>query len=164
MPRVNIDPAIPDQITLELEIARLRDLNLGDLKARWQTIFEQRRHAQLPRHLLFRMLAYRLQADRFGELDAKSKRLLDGAHSPESAGKRAIEASRLTVAIRPGTILAREWQGRMHRVMVLTEGFVWNGKTYASLSRVALAITGTRWNGPRFFGLRDKPSPTEPQA
>jgi hypothetical protein len=50
-------------------------------------------------------------------------------------------------------MLAREWNGRMHRIAVLAEGFAWNGKTYPSLSKIALAITGTRWNGPRFFGL-----------
>jgi hypothetical protein len=55
-------------------------------------------------------------------------------------------------------MLTREWSGRMHRVAVLAEGFAWNRKTYPSLSKIAHAITGTRWNGPRFFGLRDKPS------
>ena len=55
-------------------------------------------------------------------------------------------------------MLGREWNGRMHRVAVLADGFAWNGKTYPSLSKIAFAITGTRWNGPRFFGLRDKPS------
>ena len=55
-------------------------------------------------------------------------------------------------------MLTREWGGRMHHVAVLTKGFTWNGKTYPSLTKVARAITGTRWNGPRFFGLRDKPS------
>jgi hypothetical protein len=56
----------------------------------------------------------------------------------------------------PGTVLVREWDRQSHRVMVLTKGFAWNGQTYDSLTRVAFAITGTRWNGPRFFGLRDK--------
>jgi hypothetical protein len=64
--------------------------------------------------------------------------------------------SRRPAAIRPGTILSREWNGRMQRVAVVADGFAWNGKTYQSLSRVAFAITGTRWNGPRFFGLRDR--------
>ena len=59
--------------------------------------------------------------------------------------------------VRPGTVLGREWNGRMQRVAVRADGFAWNGKTYPSLSQVAFAITGTRWNGPRFFGLRDKP-------
>jgi hypothetical protein len=62
-------------------------------------------------------------------------------------------------AVRSGTILMREWNGQMHRVAVLADGFAWNGKTYPSLSQVAHAITGTRWNGPRFFGLRDKSLP-----
>ena len=75
----------------------------------------------------------------------------------EAASKRAVDGSRLISEVRPGTILAREWNGRMHRVAVLSEGFAWNGKTYPSLSKIALGITGTRWNGPRFFGLRDKP-------
>jgi hypothetical protein len=66
--------------------------------------------------------------------------------------------SRRTVELRPGTILSREWNGQMQRVAVLPGGFAWDGNTYPSLSQVALAITGTRWNGPRFFGLRDKPS------
>jgi Protein of unknown function (DUF2924) len=61
-----------------------------------------------------------------------------------------------TLNIQPGTVLAREWKGRVQRVAVLAHGFAWNGGTYPSLSKVAFVITGTRWNGPRFFGLRDK--------
>ena len=55
-------------------------------------------------------------------------------------------------------MLVREWDGQLHRVMVLADGFAWNDKIYPSLTKVAFALTGTRWNGPRFFGLRDKPS------
>jgi hypothetical protein len=69
-----------------------------------------------------------------------------------------VDLARRTVHVRPGTVLGREWNGKMHRVAVLVDSFAWNGKTYPSLSKVALAITGTRWSGPRFFGLRDKPS------
>ena len=112
----------------------------------------------LPRHLLFRVLAYRLQADQLGDLDAESQRLLDRSGSPEDAGQRAVDLGRRTASLRPGTVLGREWNGQMHRVAVLADGFAWNGKTYPSLSKVAFAITGTRWNGPKFFGLRDKPS------
>jgi hypothetical protein len=136
MPRVKIGPAQPDRKTIDVEIARLRDLDVGTLRARWHTVFGRRPSPHLPRHLLFRVLAYRLQADRFGDLDTESRRLLDGAGSPEDAG-------------------------RMQRVAVLADGFAWNGKTYPSLSKIAQAITGTRWNGPRFFGLRDKPSKEE---
>jgi hypothetical protein len=158
MTRVTVGPALPDSKTLEVEIARLRDLDLDDLQARWHTVFRRRPSPHLPRHLLFRVLAYRLQADRFGDLDGESQRLLDSAGSPEDAGKRAADRNRLTADLRAGTMLAREWNGRMQRVAVLADGFAWNGTTYPSLSKIALAITGTRWNGPRFFGLRDKPS------
>jgi hypothetical protein len=156
MPRVKIGPAQPDRKTIDVEIARLRDLDVGALRARWHTVFGRRPSSHLPRHLLFRVLAYRLQADRFGDLDTESRRLLDGAGSPEDAGRRLVDPNRLTTDVRPGTMLAREWNGRMQRVAVLANGFAWNGKTYPSLSQIALAITGTRWNGPRFFGLRDK--------
>ena len=158
MPRVKIGPAPPDRKTLDVEIARLRDFDVGALRARWQDVFRRQPPPYLPRHLLFRMLAYRLQADHLGDLDGESRRLLDSAVSPEAAGKRAVEGARVIRDMSPGTMLGREWNGRMHRVAVLAEGFAWNGKTYPSLSKIALAITGTRWNGPRFFGLRDKPA------
>jgi len=155
---VKVGPAPPDRKTLDVEIARLRDLDVGALRARWQDVFRRQPPPCLPQHLLFRMLAYRLQADHLGDLDGESRRLLDSAVSPEAAGKRAVERARVTRDMSPGTMLGREWNGRMHRIAVLAEGFAWNGKTYPSLSKIALAITGTRWNGPRFFGLRDKPA------
>jgi hypothetical protein len=158
MPRVKVGPALPDSKTLDVEIAGLRDLDISALQTRWRNVFRRRPPSHLPRHLLFRILAYRLQADRLGDLDVESQRLLDGTGSPADAGKRAVEIKRLISAVTPGTILAREWNGRMQRVAILADGFAWNGKTYRSLSKVAEAITGTRWNGPKFFGLRDKPS------
>ena len=112
----------------------------------------------MPRHLLFRVLAYRLQADHLGDLDRESQRLLDRPVSPEDAGQRALALAQRTADLRPGTVLEREWNGHVQRVAVLADGFAWNGKTYPSLSKVAVAITGTRWSGPRFFGLRDQPS------
>ena len=162
MPRVRVGRAQPDRSTIDVEIARLRDLDVGDLRARWRSAFGKRPSPHLPRHLLFRVLAYRLQADHFGDLDTESRRLLDGAGSPEDAGKRAMDPTRLTADVRPGTILAREWNGQMQRVTVLADGFAWNGKTYRSLSKIAFAITGTRWNGPKFFGMRDKSSRRAP--
>ena len=106
---------------------------------------------------MFRVLAYRLQADQLGDLDGECQRLLDRSGSPENAGRRALDLNRRTAELRPGTVLGREWNGQMQRVAVLADGFAWNGKTYPSLSKVAFAITGTRWSGPKFFGLRDKP-------
>jgi hypothetical protein len=158
MPRVKVGPAPPDKKPLDIEIARLRDLDIRDLRARWHNAFGRRPPPHLPRHLMFRVLAYRLQVERLGDLDAGSQRLLDGAGPAEDAGKRAMDQNRRTTDVRPGTMMAREWNGRMQRVAVLADGFAWNGKTYPSLSKVAQAITGTRWNGPRFFGLRDKSS------
>jgi hypothetical protein len=157
MSRVKVGPALPDAKHLDVEIARLRDLDIGALQARWRNLFRRRPLPHLYRHLLFRVLAYRLQADRWGDLDAESQRLLDATASPEDAAKRAIETKPLTTYLQPGTMLAREWNGRMQRVAVLADGFAWNGKTYRSLSKVAFAITGTRWSGPKFFGLRQEP-------
>jgi hypothetical protein len=107
---------------------------------------------------LFRVLAYRLQAKHLGDLDGQSQRLLDGSESPERAAERAIAFGQGRSQLHPGTILVREWNGRMQRVAVLADGFAWNGKTYPSLTKVAFAITGTRWNGPRFFGIGHKSS------
>jgi hypothetical protein len=162
MARVKISPASPDRENIGVEIARLRDLDSKMLRQRWKTSFRRSPPRSLPRHILFRMLAYRLQADRLGDLDPECLRLLDGSVTPEGAGRRAIEADRRITELKPGTILAREWSGQMHRVAVLADGFAWNGKTYPSLSKIALAITGTRWNGPRFFGLRDKAENSHP--
>jgi hypothetical protein len=157
MPRVRIGPAPPDRQTIDTEIARLRDLGVGGLRARWHTVFRRQPRPHLPRHLLFRILAYKFQADHLGDLDGESQRLLDRSMSPEDAGQRALD-SRRTPDLRLGTVLGREWNGRVQRVAVLADGFAWNGKTYPSLSKVAFAITGTRWSGPKFFGLRGKPS------
>ena len=158
MPRIKIGPELPDRKSLDVEIARLRDLDVAELRTRWQNAFGRPPPPRLPRHLLFRVLAYRLQADHLGDLDSESQRLLDRTVSPEDAGQRAVDPSRRNAELRPGTVLGREWYGHMQWVTVQTEGFSWNGKIYPSLSKAAFAITGTRWNGPRFFGLRSKPS------
>jgi hypothetical protein len=158
MPKVTIGPALPDRETLGIEIARLRDLDIKELRSRWHTVLGKPPPFHLPRHLLFRVVAYRQQADRYGDLDDENKRLLDHSKTPEEAVRRALESNRRRTEVRPGTVFSREWHGQMHRVTVLTDGFAWSGKTYPSLSKVAFAITGSRWNGPRFFGLRDKQS------
>jgi hypothetical protein len=157
MSTVKISPALPDRVTLAAEIAQLRELDGGTLRARWRVVFRKDAPPHLPRHLLMRVLAYRLQTDRLGDLDAESQRILDSSTSPQQASARAAEARRRQIRLRPGTVLAREWKGQMQRVAVTPDGFTWNGTTYSSLSRIACVITGTRWNGPRFFGLRDKP-------
>ena len=160
MPRVVIDRAVADGASLDNEIARLRGLDVGELRARWHTMFRRVAPPYLPRHLLFRILAYRLQADQFGDLDADIRRVLDrmGFETADGFGRLVADLNRSRTELRPGTLLTREWGGHLQQVMVLPDGFTWNGKAYRSLSKVAFAITGSRWNGPRFFGLRDRPS------
>lgn len=143
---------------LDNEIARLRGLDVDALRARWQTVFRRKAPPHLLRHLLFRILAYRLQADQLGDLDPDTQRLLDRSGAAADVTQLAADLNRIRPGLKPGTVLTREWERQLQQVMVLADGFSWKGKTYPSLSKVAFAITGTRWNGPRFFGLRDKPS------
>jgi hypothetical protein len=164
MPRVRIATDTRESESVDVEIARLRDLDVEGLRTRWELVHGGKAPAHLPRHLLFRILAYRLQAERLGDLDPESQRILDRSGSPEQASKRAADVRRGGNSLRPGTMLGREWNGQMHRVAVLAEGFSWNGTTYPSLSKVAFAITGTRWNGPRFFGLRDRGASAEERS
>jgi len=145
--------------TIEIEIALLRDLDLKGLRTRWQNQFGRAAPEHLTRYLLFRILAYRTQAERLGDLDPETLRLLDQAARPEgplsNISSRLVALNQRRTAPPPGTILVREWDRKSHQIMVLQDGFAWNGKTFDSLSQVAFAITGTKWNGPRFFGLRD---------
>ena len=150
------DPAAE---ALSAEMARLSDLPIGDLRARWRTVFRKVPPTTLSRNLLFRTLAYRLQADRFGDLDAESRRILDSVKLDGRGDtlKGVIAGFRRPDwKLQPGTVLSREWKGKMHRVTITDGRFSWDGKTYKSLTQIAYAITGTRWNGPRFFGFRNK--------
>ena len=145
--------------SIENEIAHLGGLDLKGLRARWQSVFQKAAPAHLPRHLLFAIIAYRIQADRFGDLDHETKQVLDrmDAKEPGTAmSARLVSFDQKRTELTPGTVLVREWDRQSQRVMVMADGFAWNGQTYDSLSKVAFAITGTNWNGPRFFGLRNK--------
>jgi hypothetical protein len=141
------------------EIAHLRGLDFKGLLSRWQSVFQRAAPAHLPRHLLFAIIAYRIQADRFGDLDHETRQLLDRVGAKESGAAmsaRLVSFDQKRTELMPGTVLVRDWDRQSQRVMVMSDGFAWNGQTYDSLSKVAFAITGTRWNGPRFFGLRGK--------
>jgi hypothetical protein len=140
---------------VESEIAHLRGLDLPGLRARWRSLTGRAAPAHLSKALLLRVLAYRVQAAAFGDLDKATTRLFDRIADEARSGKPVDVPVPDRVGLKPGTLLVREWEGTSHRVMVMSEGFAWNGTTYPSLSKVARAITGTRWNGPRFFGLRD---------
>jgi hypothetical protein len=136
---------------VETELTRLASADHGSLVRRWRVLFG-RRAPNLPRALLQRILAYQIQADAAGDLDPATIRALDRLGRGETS---EIPLPELRV-VKPGTLLVREWDGTLQRVIALESGFAWNGGTYESLSKVARAITGTNWNGPRFFGLRDR--------
>jgi hypothetical protein len=150
---------VTTETSIEDEIVHLRGLDLNGLRARWRSILQRPAPDHFPRHLLFAIIAYRIQADRFGDLDHETRQLLDSTGAKESGAAmsaRLVSFDQKRTELTPGTVLVREWDRRSQRVMVMSDGFAWNGQTYDSLSKVAFAITGTRWNGPRFFGLRDK--------
>jgi Protein of unknown function (DUF2924) len=145
--------------SVEDEIAHLRGLDLRAIRSRWQSVFGRTAPAHLTRHLLFSVIAYRLQADRFGDLDHPTRQVLDRTVAKEAEpamAARLASFDQKRTELTPGTVLVREWDRQSQRVMVMADGFAWNGQTYDSLSKVAFAITGTKWSGPRFFGLRDK--------
>jgi hypothetical protein len=145
--------------SVEDEIAHLRGLDLKGLRSRWQTAFQRSAPAHLTRYLLFAVIAYRIQVDRYGDLDHATRQLLERTDSSEARpamSARLASFDQKRTELTPGTVLVREWDRQSQRVMVMADGFAWNGQTYDSLSKVAFAITGTKWNGPRFFGLRDK--------
>ena len=136
-------------------LTALKSMSVNDLKAEWQALF----NAPAPnnsRTFLESRLAYRIQELTYGGPDKQTRRLLD-LLADEVEGtltrKAQIADPRNPVV---GTKLIREWDGTAHTVTVLKEGFEWGGQRYKSLSAVARAITGTRWNGYRFFGLRER--------
>ena len=153
-------PAIPNTeeiARMNPEIERLKMLGLHEVRLQWRNRFGRTAPKALPKSLLLRVLIYRIQADLLGDLEPEVVRVLDrfAARDPglRRRGRPRAQSTPEGAGIKPGSVLVREWAGRIHRVMVLEEGFAWEGKTYRSLSQVARVITGTQWNGRRFFGL-----------
>jgi hypothetical protein len=156
---------LEEQIAAEIEV--LKGLDLAELRIRWRKLFRTSAPAHLPKYLLFRIIAYKIQAIAFGDLDRETVRYLDCVAKDyvrrREAGETRSRKKPPPVppvpsgrSLKIGTILVREHEGVLQRVIVVDGGFLWNENTYKSLSEVARAITGTNWNGPRFFGLRDK--------
>lgn len=129
------------QAVVRDEVASLPSMTLSELREVWAARFGAP-PKQRSVELLRRVLAWRRQAQAFGGLDAATVRLLGS------------ERTLVMVAEQPGTRLARDYAGKRHEVVMLEEGVLYEGETYSSLSEVARLITGQRWNGPRFFGLR----------
>jgi hypothetical protein len=130
---------------LEAELARIGALGFDELRALWRAMTEQNPPKALSRDLLARMIAYRIQEQALGKLSRETRKLLDRLAQGDAEPVRHLKV---------GTVMIREHQGALHEVMVVPGGFSWRETTYASLSTIARAITGTSWNGPRFFGLR----------
>jgi hypothetical protein len=136
---------------IEAEVDRLRTVRIAELRALWRAKFKSEPPKAFGPDLLRRSIAYRIQETAYGGLDPATTSLLRQltAQYAKMPGKIVMPRR-----IKPGAILVREWKGDSHRVTVLQGGFAYQGQTYDSLSVIARLITGTRWNGPRFFGLR----------
>lgn len=185
--RRNTETADAGADRLAAALDALAGLDASSLARRWRQSFGSAAPPGLSPALRVRILAHRLQARTLGDLDRDTARALDrlaaGRGSDDAGGgqekapgrgrpKLAAVVAAAAVAVpipdrrgrTPGVQLAREWGGRMHTVTVLEVGYAFGGATYPSLSRVAHAITGTRWNGPRFFGLRETGTAKAPAA
>ena len=135
------------------QLERLADLTLYDLREEWRRLYRMQPPSRLSRDLLTRGIAYRLQEQAFGGLPKSLLRRLKQASSKDAQDARGTATP---LVIKPGTRLVREWRGVTHSVLVQADHVEWNGERYRSLSEVARAITGARWSGPRFFGLRKR--------
>jgi hypothetical protein len=138
-------------------LARRRDRGGQRLQSRGRRS-SQSTLAHLPKHLQTAIVSYRRQADQSGDFDPAVRQFLDRIgekETPESVTAKLVAFDRGQVELKAGTILSREWNGTTQRAIVVDDGFLWEGTRYDSLSAIAFAITGTRWSGPRFFGLRD---------
>jgi len=141
----------PDR-ALAAEIEGLSKARFTNLRERWKTLYGKEPSGHIGRSFLIRAISYRFQEKAFGGLKTSTRRLLARVAEETAAGR----SSKRPPVRKPetGTILVREWQGKTHRVTVLGDGVSFKGKRYRSLSEIAREITGSRWSGPRFFGLR----------
>ena len=150
------DASLPLDASVLSIVANLEGLDRNGLRRQWRAHLGSEAPAHLPRWLLIRVLACRLQSDSFGgldKIDPKNPSLWErGWRRRSFRPPRASNARGLGLKV--GALLVREWKGQLERVMILEDGFAWNGQTFGSLSQIAKAMTGTTWNGHRFFGLR----------
>ena len=144
-----------DQIEHELEA--LKKLDATALQARWLELYRRPAPRFMRRDLLVRALAYRLQERAYGGLKPAIRRLLEKLRTGDLNAKD-LQVS-VVSSLKPGVRLVREWNGETHVVETVTDGFIWRGTRYSSLSTIARAITGTNWSGPRFFGLLNRNRP-----
>lgn len=136
------------------DIASLDDLNMDALRALWRAHLGGDPPPLRAPELLRRELAQRLQAKIYGDIDPALRQRLDRL-ARQQAGQASPKPSAPRLAV--GSTLTREWDGVRYAVVVLQDGYLFEGKTYRSLSQIACAITGVHWSGPRFFGLTEQP-------
>lgn len=134
---------------LEEEVAGLRRLSKQQLKDRWRELYKAAPPASFTPDLLARGIAWRLQEKALGGLTPNVQRQLTSSGERTAVRRRSPPR----VALRPGNRLVRRWRGRTYVVEVTERGLVYEGASYSSLSVIATTITGTRWSGPKFFGL-----------
>jgi hypothetical protein len=144
------DPAADPQVEAELD--RLPKMLIVDLRNRYREVFRAEPPKAFGPNLLRRSIAHRIQDRAYGGLAREHQRLLD--QLVKAAQARPNGRLELPRRIKPGSELVRTWNRTTYRVVVLEKGFAWEAQIFSSLSEIALAITGTKWNGPRFFGLR----------
>jgi hypothetical protein len=137
------------QASIAARVLALPSCARPELEEQWRALWGTEPPHHGSREFLIRAVAYAIQAQAFGGLDAKTLRLLHKANGANGARPKP-QRSRLS----KGSKLFREWHGETHEVLVLEKGFAWRGKTYPSLSAIARAITGAHWNGWAFFGLK----------
>src|SRR5712675_2971878 len=148
-------PAQPPEPAVEDELDRLATMPIAQLRVRYREVFRTDPPKAFGPDLLRRSIAHRIQEKAYGGLSRSTQRLLDQmikAYAAKPNGKIVLPRR-----IKPGSELVRTWKRKTYRVMVMADGFAHDGRTFASLSEIASEITGTRWNGPRFFGLRSAP-------
>jgi hypothetical protein len=131
---------------VERELAALAEMDRSALLERWRMAFRRDAPPRLSRALMEKAIAYDLQVKAFGGLPARTRRALRAAAKADGRSSLSKLPSR-------GTRLIRGWHGTVHEVEVLEDGYLWRGERHRSLSAIARAITGTKWSGPRFFGL-----------
>jgi DUF2924 family protein len=145
-------PAHPADPAVEDELGRLAVMPIAQLRQRYRELFRTDPPKAFGPDLLRRSIAHRIQEKAYGGLSRSAQRLLDQlvkAALANSNGRLVLPRR-----IKPGSELVRTWKGKTYRVIVMADGFAYDGKTCGSLSEIASQITGTNWNGPRFFGLR----------
>jgi hypothetical protein len=144
---------------VEVELERLPKIAIGELRSRYRELFRTDPPKAFGPDLLRRSIAHRIQERPYGRLSRDHQRLLDQlVRAAQAKPNGRLELPR---RIKPGSELVRTWNRRTYRVVVMEKGFAWEGRSYSSLSEIAFEITGTNWNGPRFFGLRSRPARSE---